>query len=98
MTWDKLNERVQQGYGMGHGADYQPWLTLRRKNSSRESNQVAAHLHPLHRVGYFFSRGEYQIALLLLWLQIHDLREQYPFGQLRILIPCMELRELMGCS
>jgi len=78
MTWDKLNERVQQGYGMGHGADYQPWLTLRRKNSSRESNQVAAHLHPLHRVGYFFSRGEYQIALLLLWLQIHDLREQYP--------------------
>lgn len=78
MTWDKLNERVQQGYGMGHGADYQPWLTLRRKNSSRESNQVAAHLHPLHRPGYFFSRGEYQIALLLLWLGIHDLREQYP--------------------
>ncbi len=78
MTWDKLNTRIQQGYGMGHGADYQPWLTLRRKNSSRESNQVAAHLHPLHRPGYFFSRGEYQIALLLLWLGIHDLREQYP--------------------
>ncbi|MCE1243668.1 TnsA endonuclease N-terminal domain-containing protein [Oryzomicrobium sp.] len=78
MTWDKLIKRIQHGYGMGHGADYQPWLTLRRKNSSRESNQVAAHLHPLHRPGYFFSRGEYQIALLLLWLGIHDLREQYP--------------------
>lgn len=78
MTWDKLNERIRQGFGMGHGTGYQPWLTLRRKNSSRESNQVAAHLHPLHRPGYFFSRGEYQIALLLLWLGVHDLREQYP--------------------
>lgn len=78
MTWEKLSERIHLGYGTGHGADYLPWLTLRRKNSSRESNQVAAHLHPLHRPGYFFSRGEYQIALLLLWLGVHDLREQYP--------------------
>lgn len=78
MTWDKLNTRLRQGFGTGHGANYQPWLTLRRKNPSKCSNQVAAYLFPLRRHGFYFSRGEYQIALLLLWLEVSDLREQFP--------------------
>lgn len=51
MTWDKFYKRLLLGYGMGHGAEYLPWLTLRRKNPSRKSNQVAAYLHPLNRDG-----------------------------------------------
>lgn len=78
MTWDKLQKHLSQGFGMGHGAEYRPWLILRRKNPSKTSNQVAAHLFPLRREACFFSRGEYQIALLLLWLGVEDLREQYP--------------------
>jgi len=78
MTWKKLKQHIQLGYGMGHGAAYQPWLTLRRKNASKCSNQVAAYLFTLARPGYFFSRGEYQIALLLQWLGLEDFREQYP--------------------
>lgn len=78
MTWDKLRKHLLEGFGTGHGAAYRPWLTLRRKNPSKSSNQVAAHLFVLQRHGFFFSRGEYQIALLLLWLGVDDLREQFP--------------------
>jgi len=78
MTWKKLEQHMLMGHGMGHGADYQPWLTLRRKNTSKCSNQVAAYLFALDRAGYFFSRGEYQIALMLQWLGVEDIREQYP--------------------
>lgn len=78
MTWDKFYRHLLQGFGTGHGVSYQPWLTLRRKNTSKCSNQVAAYLFTLGRHGYFFSRGEYQIALLLQWLGLADLREQYP--------------------
>lgn len=78
MTWDKLYKHLLQGFGMGHGAAYQPWLTLRRKNPSKSSNQVAAYLFLQQRHGFFFSRGEYQIALLLLWLGVEDMREQFP--------------------
>jgi hypothetical protein len=35
-------------------------------------------LPPLGRSLHFFSRGEYRAALLLLWLGVEDLREQYP--------------------
>ena len=49
MTWDKLQKHLSQGFGMGHGAEYRPWLILRRKNPSKTSNQLAAHLFPLRR-------------------------------------------------
>lgn len=78
MTWDKFYKHLLQGFGTGHGAAYRPWLTLRRKNPSKRSNQVAAYLFLQRRHGFFFSRGEYQIALLLLWLGVDDLREQFP--------------------
>lgn len=78
MTWEKFYEHLLQGFGTGHGAAYRPWLTLRRKNPSKSSNQVAAYLFLQRRHGFFFSRGEYQIALLLLWLGVDDLREQFP--------------------
>jgi hypothetical protein len=78
MTHKKLCDRVQLGHGMGHGSAYLPWLILRRKNPSPYSNQVATSMPPLGRGAYYFSRGEYHTALLLLWLGVQDLREQFP--------------------
>ncbi|WP_211444882.1 PDDEXK family nuclease [Collimonas humicola] len=78
MTYKKLYERIRQGYGMGHGSGYKPWLTLRRKNPSPRSNQVVSWMPPLGRTAHYFSRGEYHTALLLLWLGVKDLREQFP--------------------
>lgn len=78
MSYKKLYRQIALGYGQGHGAYYQPWLRIRRKNTSPKSNQVVAWLPPLRREAHFFSRGEYHTALLLLWLQVQDLREQYP--------------------
>lgn len=78
MTPQKLAARIAQGHGIGSGATYLPWLTLRRKNTSPESNQVISWMPPLRRTAHYFSRGEYHTALLLLWLGVKDLREQFP--------------------
>lgn len=78
MTQKKLRERILIGHGIGHGKGYLPWLTLRRKNPSPVSNQVPSWMPPLGRGAHYFSRGEYHTALLLLWLGVRDLREQFP--------------------
>lgn len=78
MTQKKLCERIKLGHGIGHGSGYLPWLILRRKNPSPYSNQVATSMPPLGRGAYYFSRGEYHTALMLLWLGVKDLREQFP--------------------
>lgn len=78
IPFKKLYKQIALGYGQGHGSRYQPWLHIRRKNTSPKSNQVIAWLPPLGREAHFFSRGEYHTALLLLWLQVQDVREQYP--------------------
>jgi hypothetical protein len=78
VTPQKLAARIALGHGIGSGANYLPWLTLRRKNTSPESNQVISWMPPLRRTAHYFSRGEYHTALLLLWLGVRDLREQFP--------------------
>lgn len=78
MTKKKILEQILLGFGQGHGSSYQPWLQIRRKNSSSKSNQVVSWIPPLNRAGHYFSRGEFHTALLLLWLGVRDLREQYP--------------------
>ena len=78
MTYKKMYERIRLGYGLGQGPAYLPWLTIRRKNPSPKSNQVVSWMPPLERAAHYFARGEYHTALLLLWLGVRDLREQYP--------------------
>ncbi len=78
MTQQKLTEQIRSGYGQGHGSSYQPWIKIRRMNSSPNSNQVVAWMAPLGRTAHYFSRGEYHTALVLLWLGVSDLREQFP--------------------
>ncbi|WP_228893931.1 PDDEXK family nuclease [Pseudoduganella aquatica] len=83
MTYEKLCERILLGHGMGHGNGYLPWLTLRRKNPSPISNQVPSWMPPLGRPAHYFSRGEFHTALLLIWLGVKDVREQFPLWPLR---------------
>lgn len=78
MTKEKLKAQVRLGFGQGHGSGYNPWLIIRRKNPSPVSNQVVSWMPPLGRVAHYFSRGEYFTALLLIWLMVLDLREQFP--------------------
>jgi hypothetical protein len=63
MPQKKLRERIPLGHGLGDGRDYLPWLTLRKKNSSPDSNQVCSWMPPLRRFAHYFSRGEYHTAL-----------------------------------
>ncbi len=77
-AYSKLYQAIRAGLGQGHGRAYQAWLQLRRKNSSPNSNQVVSWMPLLNRPAHYLSRGEYQTALLLLWLNVSDLREQYP--------------------
>ena len=58
MTHKKMCELIRQGRGTGHGRNYLPWLMLRRKNSSPDSNQVVSWMSPLQRTAHYFSRGE----------------------------------------
>jgi hypothetical protein len=78
MTLKKMIQHIRDGFGQGHGRNYLPWITIHRKNSSSNSNQVVSWMPPLGRTGHYLSRGEYFLALLLLWLGVLDLREQYP--------------------
>lgn len=78
MTKEKQRAKIQAGFGQGHGSDYRSWLYIRRKNPSPVSNQVVSWMPTLGRVAHYFSRGEYHTALLLLWLMVLDLREQFP--------------------
>jgi hypothetical protein len=78
MTYAKLTARIALGHGLGSGSRYIPWLMLRKKNPSPDSNQVISRMPPLGRTAHYFSRGEYHTALFLLWLGVEDLREQFP--------------------
>lgn len=78
MTYEKLYKRIDQGMGMGHESRYKPWLTITRKNTSPTSGQVVSWMPLLNRDAHYFSIGEFHTALVLLWLGVQDLREQYP--------------------
>jgi len=78
LVFKKTCERILEGYGSGHGTAYRPWIELRRKNTSKISNQVQGWVAPLGRTATYLARGEYRTAILMLWLGVDDLREQYP--------------------
>jgi hypothetical protein len=44
MTHAKLAARIALGNGLGSGSRYIPWLMLRRKNPSPDSNQVISRM------------------------------------------------------
>lgn len=77
-TWKKLQEWVKAGHGTGHFDLYLPWLWVHRKNASPKSNQIVSQMPGYRRNSHFFSRIEWYIALLCLWLGAVDVREQFP--------------------
>jgi len=78
MTHKKFLRALRDGLGQGHGEAYSPWLYIHRKNVSPCSNQVIAAFPGWQRQFHFFSRQEHELALVLIWLGVLDLREQYP--------------------
>jgi len=78
MTLEKLSRLAAEGRGQGHGAAYKPLLPLTRKTLSPKSFNGFKLLPMLGRHGHFRSLNEWYVALFVLWLQVGDLREQYP--------------------
>jgi hypothetical protein len=78
MNWRKLKELIMEGRGQGHLDAYLPWLFLRRRNPSKRGNQVSGDLPGYSRLTSFLARIEWHFALLLLWLGVLDVREQFP--------------------
>ena len=79
MTYEKLLEMAATGIGQGHRNAYRPFLDITRRNSTKKSTQsTAAALYGYKRKFAFYSRGEREIAQLLMWLGASDVREQMP--------------------
>lgn len=80
ITWKILGQMIAEGYGFGHGNGYKPFLRIRRRNTSKVSNQgVGNWLSGFTREFHYYSRAERNIALVLWWLGAKDIREQFPF-------------------
>lgn len=77
VTWDWIRSLIHDGCGIGHGFFYRPLLEIRRWNPSPVSVQVRKALPPDFRLCHFFSKSEWQVALLLAWLGA-SVREQFP--------------------
>lgn len=75
---EKLLEAIKAGVGTRAGDAYQPWITVRKKNTSATSNQSIARMPGLKRHCHFLSRGEKDLAHTLWWLGVADVREQLP--------------------
>lgn len=76
--WKNLHARMRDGRGQGHGDLYQPWLWIRRKNTSRKGNQVTDAMPGYRRASHFLARVEWHVGLLCLYLGARDVREQLP--------------------
>lgn len=56
MTYAKLYRSIRAGSGCGHCSEYKPWLRLRRKNPSPESNQVVTRIGATVKLAIFSSK------------------------------------------
>lgn len=78
ITVDLLRRWIEAGYGQGHGDNYRPFIQIKRWNASPVSTQTAGSVPPLTRRGAFLSFSEWELALLMSWVGVADVREQYP--------------------
>lgn len=76
-SWDRLDDLIQAGMGVGFGEGYQSTLQIKRWNPSPMSVQVVKPLPPFKRKCHFFSLSEWYLALLFAWIGAH-IREQFP--------------------
>ncbi|HDR8967138.1 TPA: TnsA endonuclease N-terminal domain-containing protein [Burkholderia vietnamiensis] len=78
MTWEKLQKLIEEGAGQGHGESYRPFIEVRRRNSSPNSNQTVGPLPGQKRPFHGLARLERHIGMLCYWLGAQDVREQFP--------------------
>lgn len=78
VTWKTLSERIDAGRGQQHHDKYLPWIWIRRKNVSGQSNQVVDPMPGYRRGNHFLALVEWHVALLCIYLGVLDVREQFP--------------------
>ncbi|RSC14592.1 hypothetical protein EGT41_15415 [Burkholderia cenocepacia] len=78
MTWEKLRQLIDEGYGQGHGDMYRPFIEIRRRNCSPKGNQSVGPLPGCVRPFHALTRVERQFGMLCYWLGASDVREQLP--------------------
>lgn len=77
VTPSKIEKRVKEGRGEGHGASYKPWLTIRDVPSQGLCSRIKG--WKTRRVHHFLSQLETSYFYLLEWSPlVTDIREQYP--------------------
>lgn len=74
--------KYADGRGLGHAADYKPWITIDEFNSTGTGS---GYPDPIHgRSIQVLSQGELRAYLILRWQDIvKDIREQYPLELFR---------------
>lgn len=77
LTKDAIRRRRKEGRGVGEGADYRPWLTIRDVPSLGQANRLRG--WKTGRVHHLLSLNELHYCYLLEWSpMVVDIREQYP--------------------
>ena len=78
MTLEKLRNWILEGRGVGLHDDYQPWIQITKRNTSSGSVQAPVHMPGLKRLCHYLSLAERNLAQLLWWIGLTDIREQFP--------------------
>lgn len=79
MTAETLGKLVRNGFGLGRGDEYQPWIRVRRASTSPVGTQHIFHLHCHKRGVHLLSGLEHKAAALAAYLGAIEVREQFPF-------------------
>jgi hypothetical protein len=76
-TETQIQRRIQQGFGLGQGKDYKPWLRVQDVPSLGRSHKIYS--HRTERVHHLLSDLERAVFLILDWKTTTcDIREQFP--------------------
>ena len=78
MTLERLRTWILEGRGVGLLDAYQPWIPITKRNTSSLSAQTPVHMPGLTRLCHYLSLAERNLAQLLFWIGVTDLREQFP--------------------
>ena len=78
MTLERLRTWILEGRGVGLLDAYQPWIPITKRNTSPWSAQTPVHMPGLTRLCHYLSLAERNLAQLLFWIGVTDLREQFP--------------------
>lgn len=79
-TEKKIEQLQRDGYGVGRGAAYKPWIEVADFSSLGRSRRVAS--AKTGRVHHLFSDVEYGLFLAAEWsCSVVDIREQYPLDR-----------------